>query len=78
MPKKFVGENSKAVAAKARKSEKAEAEKSKKGKEKLDAEWADDDKSAKKKQVVLLDSYPIRRINTTKLCRCHGIFLILS
>ena len=60
MPKKFVGENSKAVAAKARKNEKAEAEKSKKEKEKLDAEWADDDKSAKKKQVELLEIYPIR------------------
>ena len=33
MPKKFAGENSKAVAAKAKKSEKAEAEKLKKDKE---------------------------------------------
>ena len=51
MPKKFAGENSKAVAAKARKNEKAEAEKNKKEKEIEDAKWADDDKSAKKKQV---------------------------
>ena len=51
MPKKFAGENSKAVAAKAKKSEKAEAEKLKKDKEIEDAKWADDDKSAKKKQV---------------------------
>ena len=51
MPKKFAGENSKAVAAKARKSEKAESDRAKKEKEKEDAEWADDNKSAKKKQV---------------------------
>ena len=51
MPKKFAGENSKAVAAKAKKSEKAEAEKLKKDREIEDAKWADDDKSAKKKQV---------------------------
>lgn len=51
MPKKFVGENSKAVAAKARKSEKADAEKGKKEKDKEDAEWADDNKSDKKKQA---------------------------
>jgi len=51
MPKKFAGENSKAVAAKAKKSEKAEAEKLKKDKEIEDAKWADDDKSAKKKQA---------------------------
>jgi len=51
MPKKFAGENSKAVAAKARKAEKAEVEKNKKEKEIEDAKWADDDKSAKKKQA---------------------------
>jgi len=51
MPKKFIGENSKAVAAKARKSEKADAEKSKKDIQKEDADWADDDKSVKKKQA---------------------------
>jgi len=51
MPKKFAGENSKAVAAKARKAEKAEIEKNKKEKEIEDAKWADDDKSAKKKQA---------------------------
>jgi len=53
MPKKFAGENSKAVAAKARKAEKAEIEKNKKEKEIEDAKWADDDKSAKKKQVII-------------------------
>ena len=51
MPKKFAGENSKAAAAKARKAEKAEAENLKKEKEREDAEWRDDDKSLKKKQV---------------------------
>ena len=51
MPKKFVGENSKAAAAKARKNEKAEAEKAKKDKEVEDAKWADDNKQLAKKQV---------------------------
>jgi len=51
MPKKFAGENSKAVAAKARKSEKAEKEKAAKQKAADDAYWADDDKSAAKKQA---------------------------
>ena len=51
MPKKFAGENSKAVAARARKSEKAETERIKKEREKEDAEWMDNDKSLAKKQV---------------------------
>jgi len=51
MPKKFVGENSKAAAAKARKNEKADAEKAKKEKEIEDAKWKDDDKSLAKKQA---------------------------
>ena len=59
MPKKFAGENSKAVAAKAKKSEKAEAEKLKKDKEIEDAKWADDDKSAKKKQVINVKTYMV-------------------
>ena len=54
MPKKFAGENSKAVAAKARKAEKAEVEKNKKEKEIEDAKWADDDKSTKKKLLLYL------------------------
>ena len=52
MPKKFAGENSKAAVAKARKAEKADAEKNRKEKELEDAKWVDDDKSAKKKQVI--------------------------
>lgn len=51
MPKKFVGENSKAAAAKARKNEKADAEKAKKDKELEDAKWADDNKQLAKKQA---------------------------
>lgn len=49
MPKKFQGENSKSVVAKARKAEAkaVEAEKLKKAKE--DAYWADDDKNIAKK-----------------------------
>ena len=43
-------------ALKAKKSEKAEAEKLKKDKEIEDAKWADDDKSAKKKQVNVAKS----------------------
>ena len=68
MPKKFAGENSKAVAAKAKKSEKAEAEKLKKDKEIEDAKWADDDKSAKKKQVNV----------KTYLVYIRGMILTLS
>ena len=66
MPKKFAGENSKAVAAKARKAEKAEVEKNKKEKEIEDAKWADDDKSAKKKQVHSIP-VEIRKFCTTFL-----------
>lgn len=51
MPKKFVGENSKAAAAKARKNEKAEAEKAKKDAAIEDAKWVDDNKQLAKKQA---------------------------
>ena len=51
MPKKFVGENSKAAAAKAKKAEKADADRAKKEKEIEDAKWVDDDKGRAKKQV---------------------------
>eukprot|EP00088_Acartia_fossae_P060613 TRINITY_DN7260_c0_g1_i3.p1 TRINITY_DN7260_c0_g1~~TRINITY_DN7260_c0_g1_i3.p1 ORF type:complete len:236 (-),score=95.82 TRINITY_DN7260_c0_g1_i3:209-916(-) len=51
MPKKFQGENSKAVAAKARKAEKSEKEKVAKKKAEEDAYWADDDKNLAKKQA---------------------------
>ena len=45
MPKKFAGENSKAVAAKERKNEKSASEKLAKQKALEDAYWADDDKN---------------------------------
>lgn len=51
MPKKC-GENSKAVAARARKEEAASTEKAKRAKEAEDALWADDDKHIAKKQVA--------------------------
>lgn len=50
MPKKFQGENSKAVAARERKAETKAAEKSKQEKAREDAYWQDDDKQAQKKQ----------------------------
>jgi len=50
MPKKFAGENSKAVVARARKSEKLENEKAAKQKAADDALWADNDKNLAKKQ----------------------------
>lgn len=50
MPKKFASENSKAVAAKAKKSSTKETELAKKQKEQEDAAWKDDDKHIQKKQ----------------------------
>ncbi|XP_015609428.1 coiled-coil domain-containing protein 124 [Cephus cinctus] len=50
MPKKFVGENSKAVAARARKAAAKEAETTKKAKEAEDKAWQDDDKQLLKKK----------------------------
>lgn len=50
MPKKFVGENSKATVAKARKSAAKEEERTKQEKAKEDAYWADDDKHVQRKQ----------------------------
>lgn len=50
MPKKFAGENSKAVAARSRKEATKEAEKSKKSQAEEDAKWRDDDKNLMKKQ----------------------------
>lgn len=60
MPKKFVGENSKAVAARARKAAAKEAEHSRKAQEAEDKAWEDDDKTIQKKkqkQVSPLTSY---------------------
>ncbi|XP_058807453.1 coiled-coil domain-containing protein 124 [Phymastichus coffea] len=50
MPKKFVGENSKAVAARARKAAVKEAEHERKVKEAEDRAWEDDDKQLVKKK----------------------------
>lgn len=50
MPKKFVGENSKAVAARARKAAVKEAENIKKAMEAEDKAWQDDDKQLLKKK----------------------------
>lgn len=51
MPKKFAGENSKAVAAKARKAAAQEEQAQKKQKQIEDEYWKDDDKNAAKKQA---------------------------
>lgn len=50
MPKKFAGENSKAAAARARKSAVKEAEVAKKQKDVEDTYWKDDNKHILKKQ----------------------------
>lgn len=50
MPKKFQGENTKAVAARARKADAKATERARQEQEKEDAHWADDDKQAAKKQ----------------------------
>lgn len=50
MPKKFVGENSKAVAARARKAAAKEAENTKKALEAEEKAWQDDDKQVLKKK----------------------------
>lgn len=58
MPKKFVGENSKAVAARARKAAVKEAETIKKALEAEDKAWQDDDKQLlKKKQKQVCGNY---------------------
>ncbi|KAG8331419.1 hypothetical protein J6590_042186 [Homalodisca vitripennis] len=51
MPKKFVGENSKAVAAKARKAAAQEEQAIRKQKQIEDEYWKDDDKNLAKKQA---------------------------
>lgn len=51
MPKKFVGENSKAVAAKARKAAVEEEKAQTKKKQIEDEYWKDDDKNLAKKQA---------------------------
>ena len=51
MPKKFTGENSKAVEARARKAEVRNRQADEKQKAKEDAYWADDDKLVARKQA---------------------------
>lgn len=66
MPKKFVGENSKAVAAKARKAAAQEEQAQKKQKQIEDEYWRDDDKTAAKKTA--------KKVN----CRSSKSLLILN
>jgi hypothetical protein len=59
MPKKFVGENSKAVAARARKAAVKEAENAKKAIDAEDKAWEDNNKKLlkKKQKQVCLESF---------------------
>lgn len=57
MPKKFVGENSKAVAARARKVASKEADNVKKQKEAEDAYWRDENKQILKKAQKKVTKY---------------------
>lgn len=57
MPKKFVGENSKAVAARARKVASKEADNAKKQKEAEDAYWRDENKQILKKAQKKVTEY---------------------
>lgn len=60
MPKKFVGENSKAVAARARKAAAKEAENVKKAMEAEEKAWEDNDKQLlkkKQKQVIVSSNF---------------------
>lgn len=63
MPKKFKGENSKAVEARARKTAKKEEEDEQKQRQLEDEYWKDDDKHVLKKQQrkVLLARVPQRK-----------------
>lgn len=68
MPKKFAGENSKAVAAKARKAAAQEEQVQRKQKQIEDEYWKDDDKNAAKKQA--------RKVKYPKLLFCFGILQV--
>jgi len=61
MPKKFVGENSKAVAARARKAAVKEAENAKKAIDAEDKAWEDNNKKLmkKKQKQVRPESFPV-------------------
>lgn len=67
MPKKFVGENSKAVAARARKAAAKEAENTKKALEAEEKAWQDDDKQLLKKKQKQVYEYLFIFINYTSL-----------
>lgn len=67
MPKKFVGENSKAVAARARKAAAKEAENTKKALEAEEKAWQDDDKQLLKKKQKQVYEYLFVFINYTSL-----------
>lgn len=66
MPKKFRGENTKAVESKARKAAAAEAVRAKKEKDAEDAYWADDDKSRQRKQQRKADKEMKKAENWSK------------
>lgn len=57
MPKKFAGENSKAVAARARKASAKEVENAKKQKEMEEAYWKDEEKHILRKQQRKVNAY---------------------
>ena len=67
MPKKFVGENSKAVAARARKAAAKEAENTKKALKAEEKAWQDDDKQLLKKKQKQVYEYLFIFIDYTSL-----------
>ncbi|XP_063605839.1 coiled-coil domain-containing protein 124-like [Penaeus indicus] len=73
MPKKFKGENSKAVVARVRKAEKAAEEKAKKDKAIEDAYWEDDDKQAKKKMARKEDKEKKRQADLEKKAELRAL-----
>ncbi|XP_042879236.1 coiled-coil domain-containing protein 124-like [Penaeus japonicus] len=73
MPKKFKGENTKAVVAKTRKAEKAAEEKAKKDKAIEDAYWEDDDKQAKKKMARKEDKEKKRQADLEKKAELRAL-----
>lgn len=66
MPKKFVGENSKAVVARARKAAVKEAETSRKAQEAEDKAWQDDDKQLQKKKQKQVGSFSIKSLCSSR------------
>lgn len=64
MPKKFAGENSKAVAARQRKEDAKQEKESKLKKMVEDAEWEDNDEKLKKKQQKKVGVLFFKRLHT--------------